>query len=59
LEKCRDILERFIDLNPNVNSYLKAAKFEEGHRRKDSARMFYERALAELGRMAFDENFFI
>lgn len=59
LEKCREILDKFIDVYLNVNSYIKAAKFEESHRRKDSARMFYERALAELGKMAFDENFFI
>lgn len=59
LDKCREILERYIDLNPNVHSYLKAAKFEEAHRKRESARNFYERALSELGKLAFDENFFI
>ena len=29
LEKCRTILERYIDVNPTVASYLKAARFEE------------------------------
>jgi crooked neck len=38
---------------------LKAAKFEEYHRNRDSSRLFYERALAELGPKAFDENFFL
>jgi len=42
-----------------VNSYIKAAKFEESHRNRDQARLFYERALAELGHKAFDENFFV
>ena len=49
LEKCLAILEKYIDAYPNVHSYVKAAKFEEYHRRHDQARLFYERALAELG----------
>ena len=35
LDNCRKILERYIDLYPRVSSYLKAAKFEERHRRRD------------------------
>ena len=58
-ERCRSILEKYIDAFPAVNSYIKAAKFEESHRERDHARLYYERALAELGHKAFDENFFI
>lgn len=59
MDKCRIILEKYIDVFPTVNSYIKAAKFEEYHRHRDQSRLFYERALAELGHKAFDENFFI
>ena len=59
LDLCRAILELFIDHFPTPASYLKAAKFEESHRNRDQARLFYERALAELGPKAFDEYFFI
>jgi crooked neck len=59
LDKCRDILNRYIDVNRHVNSYIKAAKFEDFHKRKDLARLYYEKAIAELGVDAFDENFFI
>ena len=59
MTRCRGILEKYIDSFPAVNSYIKAAKFEEHHRDKDHSRLFYERALAELGHQAFDENFFI
>jgi crooked neck len=59
IENCRAILERYIDLNPNVKSYLKAAKFEEHHKQREKARLFYEKALIELGKLAFDEYFFM
>jgi crooked neck len=59
LDKCREILEKFIDNFPSVNSYIKAAKFEESHRNRDQTRLYYERCLAELGHKALDENFFI
>lgn len=59
LVKCKEILEKFIDAFPNVNSYIKAAKFAEYHRDRDQSRLFYERALAELGHKSLDENFFI
>ena len=52
-------MERYIDVYPKVQSYIKAAKFEEYHRRRDQSRLFYERCLAELGPTAFDENFFL
>jgi len=59
IENCRGVLEKFIDAKPFVNSYLKAAKFEEKHKNREGARHYFERALAELGNAVFDENFFI
>mmetsp|Transcript_10696 Transcript_10696/g.7985 ORF Transcript_10696/g.7985 Transcript_10696/m.7985 type:complete len:312 (-) Transcript_10696:1115-2050(-) len=59
IDNCRRILERFIDLKPTVHSYIKAAKFEEKFRNREQARLIYEKALAELGKAAFDEKFFI
>ena len=38
---------------------MKAANFEEHQRNHANARLYYERALAELGRRAFNEQFFI
>ena len=38
---------------------MKAAKFEEKNRLFVHARKMYERALAELGQEALDENFMI
>ena len=40
-------------------SYSKAAHFEEHQRNHAGARLMYERALAELGKRAFSEPFFI
>ena len=59
LDRCREILERFIDANPVAASYVKAANFEEHQRNHSNARLNYERALAELGKRAFSEQFFI
>lgn len=42
-----------------MTSYLKLAKFEQKNREIENARAIYERALAELGREAIDENFMI
>jgi crooked neck len=59
LEKCRIILEKFIDVNPVPSSFVKAANFEEHQRNHARARAYYERALVELGKRAFAESFFI
>ena len=59
IERCRDILERFIDAKPLPSSYVKAANFEEHQRNHDRARLHFERALAELGKRAFSEQFFV
>ena len=59
IDKCRDILERFIDSSPVTASYVKAANFEEHQRNHGRARLNFERALAELGKRAFNEQFFI
>lgn len=59
IDNCRGILERYIDVNPLPSSYVKAANFEEHQRAHDKARLNYERALAELGKRAFNEQFFI
>ena len=57
VEKCRDILMRYIDVFQEPVSYMKAAKYEEKHRNFLKARLIYERALAELGSDALDESF--
>ena len=59
LDRCRSILERYIDVNPVAGNYIKAAKFEERHRNRENARMIYTKALAELGKLAYEESFFI
>lgn len=59
VENCRKILERFIDSKPVPMSYSKAAHFEEHQRNHAGSRLMYERALAELGKSAFHEPFFI
>lgn len=38
---------------------MKAATFEEKHNDRERARLFYERALAELGEKSLTENFFL
>ena len=38
---------------------MKAANFEEHQKCHDKARLMYERALAELGKLSFQESFFI
>ena len=50
------MIEDFIDAHPTPKAYIRAANFE-----RDSERKWYyfERAIAELGDKAFDENFFI
>jgi hypothetical protein len=54
------ILERFIDANPVPQSYIKSAIFEEQQRNFSGARIIYEKALAELGKRAFqNESLFI
>ncbi len=59
-ERCRNVLERFIDSDPMPQSYIKAATFEEHSKDNAAARIFYERALAELGKRAFNsEHLFI
>ncbi len=58
-DSCWDVLEKFIDAHPSVKSYQRAAKFEEKHRDIERGWLFYERAIAELGDAAFDEQFFI
>ena len=40
-------------------SYVKAANFEEHQRFHANARLYFERCLAELGKRAFNEQFFI
>jgi len=68
VENCRNVLERFLDNVPNVGDqeatdavgrYMKAAKFEEKHNNRDRARLYYERALAELGEASLKEEFFL
>ena len=60
IEHCRNVLERFIDSDPVPQSYIKAATFEEHAKDTAAARIFYERALAELGKRAFaSEHLFI
>lgn len=60
MEKCRHVLERFIDSDPQPQSYIKAATFEEHAKDVAAARLYYERALAELGKRAFtSEHLFI
>lgn len=59
LDKCRIILEKFIDVNPVPVSFVKAANFEEHQKNHARARAYYERALLELGKRAFNEAFFI
>lgn len=55
-ENVRKVLESFIDAHPLPRTYIKAANFEKNPERK---RLYYERAIAELGEKAFEENFFI
>ena len=50
---------RQIEVHTVPSSYLKAAKFEEKNKQHNSARAIYERALAELGKDALNENLFI
>ena len=68
VQNCRNILERFIDVEPNIGDqeatdavgrYLKAAIFEEKMNNRERARLFYERALAELGEASLKESFFL
>ena len=68
IQGCRDILERFIDCQvnigdqeaiPEVEKYLKAARFEERYNERERARLLFERALAELGEKALKEDFFL
>lgn len=56
-ENCREILKDYIDLNPSLRAYMKAAKFEQKRGSKDKARRFYERAFVELGELAIDADF--
>lgn len=58
-ERCREILLRYTEVFPNTDSFLKAAKFEEKLREYGAARAVYERAMAELGKEALEENFLI
>lgn len=46
-------------MNPVPASYVKAAQFEEHQRNHTGARLYLERALAELGKKAFTEAFFL
>lgn len=68
VKNCRQIFERFIDSSPNIGDqeasdavarYLKAATFEEKMNDRERARLYYERALAELGEACLKENFFL
>jgi len=58
-DKVRAILLRYCDVFPTAESYVKAARFEEKNREYDRARSVYERAMAELGKEALEENFLI
>lgn len=50
------VLEDFIDAHPLPKTYIRASNFEKDPERK---RLYFERAIAELGEKAYDENFFI
>lgn len=58
-EKCLGILERYIDVFPKAQSYLKLAKFLEKQKMWKKTREVYEKAMGELGKEALDEEFLL
>lgn len=55
----REVMYKLIETHPNVLNYLRVAKFEIKHHNFSSARRLYESCLADLGKEALTEDFFI
>lgn len=45
--------------HPKLSVYLRAAMYEEKHKRRENARRVYERTLEELGQAAVKEEYFL
>jgi crooked neck len=59
VNRARQLLYRYIEKNNKLEAYLRVAKFENKHQNKNACRSLYESALADLGNLALDEDFFI
>ncbi len=59
IQNAREVLYKYIEVHTNLRAYLRVCKFEDKHNNKDSCRRLFESALADLGVLALNEDFFI
>jgi TolA-binding protein len=48
-QKARDVLYKYLEANPALETYLKVAKFEFKNRNKEAARKMFEQIIVDLG----------
>jgi len=51
-EKCREIMYRYLEAYPRLETYLKVAKFEIKNKNIEFARKVFEKAVDDLGESA-------
>ena len=58
-EKARQVLYKYLQCLPMVETYLKVAKWENKHRNLAAAREVYERGVRDLGQKCFVQVYFL
>ena len=59
MERCHNLMYRYLEAYPRLRTYLKVAKFEEKNKNRQGARQVFERVLEDLGDEGMKEEYFL